>query len=129
MTDMGIDQQFINRYLNDGFSGGEKKRMEILQMLMLEPEFAILDETDSGLDIDALKIVAQGVNLLHKNTSIGALIITHYQRVLEYIKPNFVHVMYKGAIVKSGGAELVNQLEAEGYDWIKKDHIAEEEEA
>ncbi len=130
MTYMDIDQQFINRYLNEGFSGGEKKRMEILQMLMLEPSFAILDETDSGLDIDALKIVAQGVNKLREESDFGALVITHYQRILNHIKPDFVHIMYRGKIVTSGGHELVEELEAKGYDWVKKQHgIQEEEEA
>lgn len=124
---MDIDQQFINRYLNEGFSGGEKKRMEILQMLMLEPQFAILDETDSGLDIDALKIVAQGVNKLRNETDFGALVITHYQRILDHIKPDYVHIMYQGKIVTSGGHELVEQLEAKGYDWVKKQHGIQEE--
>ena len=128
MKFMDIDQQFINRYLNEGFSGGEKKRMEILQMLMLEPNFAILDETDSGLDIDALKIVAQGVNRLRKDTDFGALVITHYQRILEYIKPDYVHIMYQGRIVTSGGHELVEALEAKGYDWVKRQHGIQEEE-
>jgi Fe-S cluster assembly ATP-binding protein len=128
MTYMDMDQQFINRYLNEGFSGGEKKRMEILQMLMLEPQFAILDETDSGLDIDALKIVAQGVNKLRSETDFGALVITHYQRILDHIKPDYVHIMYQGRIVTSGGGELVEQLEARGYDWVKKEHGIQEEE-
>ncbi|MBT3276268.1 MAG: Fe-S cluster assembly ATPase SufC [Spirochaetales bacterium] len=121
MAFLEIDQQFINRYLNDGFSGGEKKRMEILQMLMLKPHFSIMDETDSGLDIDALQIVSRGVNRL-KNENFGALIITHYQRILNYIKPNKVHVLYQGKIVTSGGPELVEELEAKGYDWIKEDN-------
>ncbi len=120
MDFMEIDQAFINRYLNEGFSGGEKKRMEILQMLTLEPDFAILDETDSGLDIDALKVVAKGVNRLRAESSFGALIITHYQRILDHIKPDVVHIMYQGRVVTSGGPELVHQLEAEGYDWIKE---------
>ncbi|MFP4211403.1 MAG: Fe-S cluster assembly ATPase SufC [Alkalispirochaeta sp.] len=128
MQYMDIDQQFINRYLNEGFSGGEKKRMEILQMLMLEPQFAILDETDSGLDIDALKIVARGVNKLRTETGFGALVITHYQRILDHIKPDFVHIMYRGRIVTSGGNELVQELEAKGYDWVKKQHGIQEEE-
>jgi Fe-S cluster assembly ATP-binding protein len=110
-----MDKSFARRYLNDGFSGGEKKRAEILQMAMLEPEIAILDETDSGLDIDALRIVANGVNAL-SGPDMGALIITHYQRILNYIKPDFVHVMVNGQIVASGGADLAQQLEAEGYD-------------
>lgn len=129
MSYMDIDQQFINRYLNTGFSGGEKKRMEILQMLMLEPTFAILDETDSGLDIDALKIVARGVNKLREETDFGALVITHYQRILDHIKPDYVHIMYQGKIVTSGGGGLVSQLEEHGYDWVKKEHGIQEEEA
>jgi Fe-S cluster assembly ATP-binding protein len=120
MDFLEIDQQFINRYLNEGFSGGEKKRMEILQMLMLKPGFAVMDETDSGLDIDALQIVARGVNRM-KGDSFGALVITHYQRILNYIKPNRVHILYQGKIVMSGGPELVEQLEAKGYDWIKEE--------
>jgi Fe-S cluster assembly ATP-binding protein len=130
MDYMEIDRSFINRYLNEGFSGGEKKRMEILQMLMLKPEFAILDETDSGLDIDALKVVAQGVNKLRDDGNFGALVITHYQRILNYIHPDFVHIMYQGRIVTSGGHDLVVELEEKGYDFIKKQHgIMEEEEA
>ena len=125
MDYMEMDQGFINRYLNTGFSGGEKKRMEILQMLMLEPNFAILDETDSGLDIDALKIVAKGVNKLRAEGDFGALIITHYQRILDHIQPDFVHIMYQGRIVTSGGPELVSQLEAEGYDWVKERYSLE----
>jgi len=117
---MSMDQNFINRCLNEGFSGGEKKRMEILQMLMLKPAFAVLDETDSGLDIDALKVVASGVNRL-RGPGFGALIITHYQRILDYIKPDRVHVMYRGRIVTSGGAELVGELEQRGYDWLKQE--------
>ena len=121
-----MDQAFINRYLNEGFSGGEKKRMEILQMLMLKPSFAVLDETDSGLDIDALKIVARGVNRL-RGEGFGALIITHYQRILDHIRPDYVHIMYRGRIVTSGGAELVQLLEARGYDWIRAQYGIEEE--
>ena len=121
MDFMQIDQQFINRYLNEGFSGGEKKRMEILQMLMLKPDFAILDETDSGLDIDALRVVANGVNRM-RGSNFGALIITHYQRILDYITPDFVHIMYKGSIVTSGGSELVATLEKKGYDWVRKQY-------
>jgi Fe-S cluster assembly ATP-binding protein len=128
MDYMEMEQGFINRYLNTGFSGGEKKRMEILQMLMLEPQFAILDETDSGLDIDALKIVAKGVNKLREETDFGGLIITHYQRILDHIQPDFVHIMYQGKIVTSGGSELVEALEADGYDWVKKQHGIQEEE-
>ncbi|WKZ61552.1 MAG: Fe-S cluster assembly ATPase SufC [Cyclobacteriaceae bacterium] len=117
-----IDQSLLNRSLNEGFSGGEKKRNEIFQMAMLEPKLAILDETDSGLDIDALRIVANGVNKLRdKNKAI--IVVTHYQRLLEYIVPDFVHVLYKGKIVKSGTKELALELEAKGYDWIK-DEVA-----
>ena len=130
MDYMEIDRAFINRYLNEGFSGGEKKRMEILQMLMLKPDFAILDETDSGLDIDALKVVSNGVNKLREDGGFGALVITHYQRILNYIHPDYVHIMYQGRIVTSGGHDLVVELEEKGYDFIKKQHgIVEEEEA
>lgn len=114
-----MDKSFARRYLNDGFSGGEKKRAEILQMAMLEPEIAILDETDSGLDIDALRIVSEGVNAL-AGPHMGILVITHYQRILNYIQPDFLHVMVDGQIVESGGAELAHQLEAEGYDRYAK---------
>lgn len=117
-----IDQSLLNRSLNEGFSGGEKKRNEIFQMAMLEPKLSILDETDSGLDIDALKIVANGVNKL-RTTNNATIVVTHYQRLLEYIVPDFVHVLYKGKIVKSGGKELALELEAKGYDWIK-DEVA-----
>lgn len=113
-----IDQSLLNRALNEGFSGGEKKRNEIFQMAMLEPKLAILDETDSGLDIDALKIVANGVNKLRSKNN-AVIVVTHYQRLLEYIVPDFVHVLYKGKIVKSGTKELALELEAKGYDWIK----------
>jgi len=119
MDYLEMDQQFINRYLNEGFSGGEKKRMEILQMLMLKPTFAVMDETDSGLDIDALKIVAKGVNHL-RGGDFGALIITHYQRILQHVKPDVVHIMYKGRVVTSGGEDLAHTLEAEGYDWVRQ---------
>ncbi|MGB1349650.1 MAG: Fe-S cluster assembly ATPase SufC [Flavobacteriaceae bacterium] len=115
-----IDRKFLSRSLNEGFSGGEKKRNEIFQMAMLEPKLAILDETDSGLDIDALRIVANGVNKL-KNSENATLVITHYQRLLDYIIPDFVHVLYDGKIVKSGGKELAFELEEKGYDWIKKE--------
>jgi len=115
-----IDRKFLSRSLNEGFSGGEKKRNEIFQMAMLEPKLAILDETDSGLDIDALRIVANGVNKL-KNSENATLVITHYQRLLEYIVPDYVHVLYDGKIVKSGGKELAFELEEKGYDWIKKE--------
>lgn len=113
-----IPRQFTARAVNEGFSGGEKKRNEILQLAMLEPAFAILDETDSGLDIDALKTVAKGVNTL-RGPGLGILLITHYQRLLNYIVPDFVHVMYEGRIVRSGGKELALELEAKGYDWLK----------
>lgn len=113
-----IDQSLLNRALNEGFSGGEKKRNEIFQMAMLEPKLAILDETDSGLDIDALKIVANGVNKLRSKNN-AVIVVTHYQRLLEYIVPDYVHVLYKGKIVKSGTKELALELEAKGYDWIK----------
>jgi len=115
-----IDQTFMSRSLNEGFSGGEKKRNEIFQMAMLEPKLAILDETDSGLDIDALKIVSNGVNQL-RNEDNAFIIITHYQRLLDYIVPDFVHVMYDGRIVKSGDKHLALELEAKGYDWIKEE--------
>ncbi len=118
MDFLEMDRQFINRYLNEGFSGGEKKRMEILQMLLLKPELAILDETDSGLDIDALRVVAKGVNHL-KSPERSSIIITHYQRILDYVKPDRVHVLYDGRIVESGGPELVSELEKKGYQWIK----------
>jgi Fe-S cluster assembly ATP-binding protein len=114
-----IDRKFLSRSLNEGFSGGEKKRNEIFQMAMLEPKLAILDETDSGLDIDALRIVANGVNKL-KSKDNAVIVITHYQRLLEYIVPDFVHVMHNGKIVKSGTKELAHELEAKGYDWIKE---------
>ncbi len=113
-----IDQALLNRALNEGFSGGEKKRNEIFQMAMLEPRLAILDETDSGLDIDALRIVANGVNKLRSRNN-ATIVVTHYQRLLEHIIPDFVHVLYKGKIVKSGTKELALELEAKGYDWIK----------
>ena len=113
-----IPKEFSSRYLNDGFSGGEKKRMEVLQLALLRPEMAVLDETDSGLDIDALKVVAEGVNK-YAGPEMGVLIITHYQRILHLIKPDAVHVLYDGRIVKEGGPELVEQLEAKGYGWIK----------
>ncbi|OCT11641.1 Fe-S cluster assembly ATPase SufC [Paenibacillus pectinilyticus] len=120
MKQLEMNPEFMHRYLNEGFSGGEKKRNEILQMLLLEPKFVILDEIDSGLDIDALRIVAEGVNAMRSEER-GFLIITHYQRLLNYVKPDFVHVMMQGRIVKSGGPELAERLEAEGYDWIKEE--------
>ncbi len=114
-----MDPSFAGRYLNDGFSGGEKKRAEILQMAMLEPEIAILDETDSGLDIDALRIVSEGVNAL-RNPNLGVLVITHYQRILRYIQPDKVHIMMGGRVVESGGPELAEHLEEQGYDWLRE---------
>ncbi|MEK8126828.1 Fe-S cluster assembly ATPase SufC [Paenibacillus filicis] len=120
MKELEMNPEFMHRYLNEGFSGGEKKRNEILQMLMLDPSIVILDEIDSGLDIDALRIVANGVNAMRSEDR-GFLIITHYQRLLNYIKPDFVHVMMQGRIVKSGGPELAQRLENEGYDWVKEE--------
>jgi Fe-S cluster assembly ATP-binding protein len=119
MAMLQMDADFARRYLNEGFSGGEKKRMEILQMAMLQPEIAILDETDSGLDIDALRIVSEGVNKL-MNPNVGVLVITHYQRILNYIKPHHVHILVGGRIVMSGGPELALELEDRGYDWVKE---------
>ena len=116
-----MDKSYLSRSLNEGFSGGEKKRNEIFQMAMLEPKLAILDETDSGLDIDALRIVANGVNKLRSNDN-AVVVITHYQRLLDYIKPDYVHVLYQGKIVKSGGPELAHELEERGYDWIKAEN-------
>ncbi len=121
MAMLKMDQNFAGRYLNDGFSGGEKKRAEILQLATLKPEIAILDETDSGLDIDALRIVAEGVNAL-SGPELGVLVITHYQRLLNYIKPQFVHIMFGGRIVESGGPELALHLEEQGYDWVREKH-------
>ena len=118
-----IDRKFLSRSLNEGFSGGEKKRNEIFQMAMLEPKLAILDETDSGLDIDALRIVANGVNKL-KSKNNAVIVITHYQRLLDYIIPDFVHVLHEGKIVKSGTKDLAHELEDKGYDWIKQETIA-----
>jgi len=126
MKVLKMDNQFVTRYVNDGFSGGEKKRAEMLQMALLKPEMAILDETDSGLDIDALRIVAEGVNAL-AGPELGVLIITHYQRILNYIKPHHVHVLYKGRMIHEGGPELVGRLEAEGYDNIIKEFGPAEE--
>ena len=119
MDTLKMDHSFAGRYLNEGFSGGEKKRAEVLQMAVLKPEIAILDETDSGLDIDALKVVSEGVNLL-KEQNVGVLLITHYQRMLNYIKPDVVHVMMDGRIVESGGSDLALHLEEHGYDWIRE---------
>ena len=124
MTQLQIDHSFAGRYLNEGFSGGEKKRAEVLQMAVLEPQIAVLDETDSGLDIDALHIVADGVNSL-TGPNMGALVITHYQRMLNYIKPDFVHVMYDGRIVEQGGPELALELEEKGYEWIREKQLAQ----
>ena len=118
---LDVDRSFTSRHLNDGFSGGEKKRAEILQMAMLAPDIAILDETDSGLDIDALRTVAEGVQRLHDEQGLGALIITHYQRILHYVKPEFVHILMDGRIVLEGGVELVERLEREGYDQIRQE--------
>ena len=119
MNLLEMDHEFARRYLNDGFSGGEKKRAEILQLATLEPDIVILDETDSGLDIDALRIVAEGVNSL-AGPDLGVLIITHYQRILNYINPDFVHIMLDGRIVESGGADLAEHLEEHGYDWLRE---------
>ncbi|AGX06072.1 Fe-S cluster assembly ATPase SufC [Bacillus infantis] len=126
MDFLEMDQDMAQRYLNEGFSGGEKKRNEILQLMMIEPKIAILDEIDSGLDIDALKVVSKGINEM-RGEDFGCLIITHYQRLLNYITPDHVHVMMQGRIVKSGGPELAQRLEAEGYDWIKKELGIEDE--
>ncbi|ADO55665.1 iron ABC transporter ATP-binding protein [Paenibacillus jamilae] len=120
MKELEMNPEFAHRYLNEGFSGGEKKRNEILQMMMLDPKIVVLDEIDSGLDIDALRIVANGVNAMRSEDR-GFLVITHYQRLLNYIKPDYVHVMMQGRIVKSGGPELAERLEADGYDWIKEE--------
>ncbi|KHD84958.1 Fe-S cluster assembly ATPase SufC [Heyndrickxia ginsengihumi] len=126
MEFLEMDTNMAQRYLNEGFSGGEKKRNEILQLMMIQPKFAILDEIDSGLDIDALKIVAKGINEM-RSSEFGCLIITHYQRLLNYITPDYVHIMMQGRVVKSGGPELASRLEAEGYDWIKKELGIEDE--
>ncbi|MDW4164452.1 Fe-S cluster assembly ATPase SufC [Staphylococcus saprophyticus] len=125
MDYLDIDQDMAQRYLNEGFSGGEKKRNEILQLMMLEPKFAILDEIDSGLDIDALKVVSKGINQM-RGKEFGSLIITHYQRLLNYITPDHVHVMYGGKVVTSGGPELAKRLEEEGYEWVKEEFGAAE---
>jgi Fe-S cluster assembly ATP-binding protein len=123
MEVLRVEREFTSRYLNDGFSGGEKKRAEILQMAMLEPSYAVLDETDSGLDIDALRIVSDGVNAL-RGPNMGALIITHYTRILGYVKPDFVHIMLNGRIVQEGGPELADHLEEKGYDWVREEVAA-----
>jgi Fe-S cluster assembly ATP-binding protein len=122
LEELGIPQAFMTRYVNDGFSGGEKKRLEILQMLLLEPRLAILDETDSGLDIDALKVVAAGITRL-RSPERAQLLITHYQRILDYVEPDHVHVLMAGRIVKSGGPELAKELESRGYDFIEKETV------
>ena len=127
MKMLQVDESFAGRYLNEGFSGGEKKRAEILQMAMLDPKITILDETDSGLDIDALRIVSEGVNKL-RGPELGILVITHYQRILNYIEPDYVHVMYNGRIVENGGADLALKLEEAGYDWVRERFdVAEEQ--
>lgn len=123
MSALGVPNEFLSRYINEGFSGGEKKRLEILQLALLKPAVSILDETDSGLDIDALKTVSEGVNALVSDDS-AILLITHYQRILNYVKPQFVHVFQDGRIISSGGEELSRKLEEQGYDWIVKEHEA-----
>ncbi len=122
MEMLKMDRSFARRYLNDGFSGGEKKRAEILQMALLQPKFAVMDETDSGLDIDALRIVSEGVNTVKSGSEMGVIVITHYNRILSYIKPDFVHILVDGRIILSGGQELAERLEAEGYDGIIKEY-------
>ncbi len=122
MDMLGIDHKMAGRYLNEGFSGGEKKRVEILQMATVEPKIAIMDETDSGLDIDALRVVAEGAKRLQEELGMGILVITHYQRILNYIQPDFVHIMLDGRIVESGGPELALKLEERGYDWVREKH-------
>ena len=121
---LDVERSFTSRHLNDGFSGGEKKRAEVLQMAVLQPQIAVLDETDSGLDIDALRTVAEGVAKLHAQQGLGALIITHYQRILHYVRPEFVHILMDGRIVMEGGNELVDRLESEGYDPIREEVAA-----
>jgi len=120
MDELSMDQEFARRYLNEGFSCGEKKRAEVLQLAMLRPAFAILDETDSGLDIDAVRVVSEGVNRFAAKHTTGILVITHYQRILNYIKPEFVHILFGGRIVENGGPELVDVLETQGYDWVRE---------
>src|SRR5689334_13161714 len=120
MDELGMDPEFARRYLNEGFSGGEKKRAEVLQLAMLRPSFAILDETDSGLDIDAVRVVSEGVNRVASRIGTRVLVITPYDRILTYIRPQFVHILFGGRIVEDGGPELVARLEAEGYDWIRE---------
>src|SRR5699024_3029543 len=120
MKNLRMDNSFAQRNVNEGFSGGEKKRNEILQLELLQPKFAVLDETDSGLDVDALKVVSEGVNRVKENTNVGVMLITHYTRILQYIKPDFVHVFFDGRIAEEGGSELADRLEAEGYDRFLK---------
>jgi Fe-S cluster assembly ATP-binding protein len=120
MEELGMDTEFARRYLNEGFSGGEKKRAEVLQLAMLRPAFAILDETDSGLDIDAVRVVSEGINKVAAKEGTGVLVITHYQRILDYIKPQFIHILLGGRIVQSGGPELVATLEEHGYNWVRE---------
>ena len=129
MKMLGIDPKFAGRYLNEGFSGGEKKRVEVLQMATVEPKIAIMDESDSGLDIDALRIVSEGANQLREEFNMGLLVITHYQRILNYVQPDYVHIMLDGRIVESGGPELALQLEEHGYDWVRERHGSQTEEA
>ena len=129
MNMLGIDPKFAGRYLNEGFSGGEKKRVEVLQMATVEPKIAIMDESDSGLDIDALRIVSEGANQLKDEFDMGLLVITHYQRILNYVQPDHVHIMLDGRIVESGGPELALQLEEHGYDWVRERHDSQTEEA
>jgi len=119
MEEVSIPRSFLSRYVNDGFSGGEKKRFEILQLMLLKPKLAILDETDSGLDIDGIRVVSRGINAAIRGSDSGALIITHYSRILEHVKPDYVHVLIKGKIVKSGGPELALELEERGYEWLE----------
>ena len=126
---LGIDPKFAGRYLNEGFSGGEKKRVEVLQMATVEPKIAIMDESDSGLDIDALRIVSEGANQLREEFDMGLLVITHYQRILNYVQPDHVHIMLDGRIVESGGPELALELEERGYDWVRERHGSQTEEA
>lgn len=127
MAALDMDPKFAGRYLNEGFSGGEKKRAEILQMAALEPKISIMDETDSGLDIDALRVVAEGAANLNQSSNMGVLVITHYQRILNYIKPDFIHIMLDGRIVESGGPELALKLEESGYDWVREKYGTTEE--
>jgi Fe-S cluster assembly ATP-binding protein len=124
MKEFNVDSSFARRYLNDGFSGGEKKRTEVLQMAMLEPKFAIMDESDSGLDIDALRVVSDGINKL-ATTDRGFLLITHYQRLLNYVKPNFVSIFFDGRVVMTGGPEVAHILEEKGYGWVEREFGAE----